>query len=134
MENVNPMHVNGNQPFITTNPLNPVGPAANLFIAGASVFEITVFEPPLQRVTILGINLPDPDTFGPYDRYVATLFAGNNTTDTIATIQLIPTLDQENWVGTTILEFGGTLFPIFVEIRPVSDTRTGPVILQGQVF
>ncbi|MHB1127480.1 MAG: hypothetical protein ACYC2T_11100 [Bacillota bacterium] len=51
--------------FTTTNPLTPVGPAAELFIAGASIFEITDFEPPLQRVTIVGINLPDPDTFGP---------------------------------------------------------------------
>ena len=122
------------QPLIQTNPLFPVGPAEQLFIAGASVFEITIFEPPLQRVTILGINLPDPDTFGPYDRYEARLFTTNAVQDVIDTVDLVPTLDNQNWVGTTFLEFGGTLFPIFAEVRPVSDTRVGPAILEGQIF
>ena len=62
------------QDFIEVNPLLPTGPAEELFVAGASVFEITVFTPPVQRVTILAINLPDPDTFGPFDSYIATLY------------------------------------------------------------
>lgn len=133
MENVKASCEPG-QPFIQTNPLFPAGPAKKLFIAGASVFEITIFEPPLQRVTILGINLPEPDTFGPYDRYEARLFTKNAVIDVIGTIELVPTLDNQNWAGTAFLEFGGTLFPIFAEVRPVSDTRVGPVILEGQIF
>ena len=122
------------QLFIETNPLDPTEHAEDLFIAGASVFEITTFTPPLQRVTILGINLPDPDTFGPYDSYVATLTVPDSL-EPLATIPLIPTKDKENWVGTTLLEFGGTLPTIIAEVRPqLGSDRIGEVILQGQVF
>lgn len=51
-----------NTDFIEVNPLLPTGPAEQLFIAGTSAFEITTFTPPIQRVTILAINLPNPDT------------------------------------------------------------------------
>ena len=80
-----------------------------------------------------GINLPDPDTFGPYDSYVATLTTPDNS-GTLATLELVPTLDNQNWVGTTFLEFGGTLPPIIATVRPQSFNRVGNAILQGQVF
>lgn len=121
------------QDFIVTNPVNPVGPAKKLFIAGASVFEITVFTPPLQRVTILGINLPEPDTFGPYDSYIATLTVAG-TIEPLATLVLLPTADSQNWAATTFLDFGGTLPTIDVAVRPQSTERIGDVILQGTVF
>jgi|GEM_PF-1977353 len=121
--------------FTTTNPLTPVGPAKNLFIAGASVFEITDFTPPLQRVTILGINLPDPGVFGPFDMYVAILEVAGDNNAPLAEIILEPTIDRLNWVGTAFLEFGGTLPPLVVSVRPqMGDNRIGPVILEGPVF
>lgn len=120
--------------FVEVNPLLPAGPAEQLFIAGASVFEITTFIPPIQRVTILGINLPDPDTFGPYDSYLATITIAE-TDDFVTEIYLIPTENKENWVGSTLLTFGGTLPQLEVEIRPVGyENRVGEVILQGPVF
>lgn len=122
-----------NQDFIEVNPLLPTGPAKQLFIAGASVFEITIYTPPIQRVTILGINLPDPDTFGSYDSYVATLLV-QGSLDPLAELYLQPTLDNQNWVASTTLDFGGTLPNIEVEIRPISYDRIGEVILKGQVF
>lgn len=122
-----------NQNFIEVKPLLPTGPAENLFIAGASVFEITVFTPPIQRVTILAINLPDPDTFGPYDSYVATLFIPGSL-DELATMYLVPTNDNQNWVASTLLEFGGTLPNMNVEVKPIGFEREGNVVLQGQVF
>ncbi len=120
--------------FIETNPLTPVGPASQLFIAGAAVFEITDFEPPVQRVTIVGINLPEPDTFGPFDTYVATLIDPDQ--DVITTLILEPTENQQVWAQTTLLTFGGTLFPIDVSVRPqqLDDERMGPVILEGPVL
>ncbi|MCR3920980.1 MAG: hypothetical protein NUK65_00465 [Firmicutes bacterium] len=128
-------NVNGNQEeFIVTNPLLPTGPAEQLFIAGASVFEITIFTPPVQRVTILGINLPDPDTFGPYDSYVATLKVPESL-QPLATIYLVPTEDQQNWVGSVLLRFGGTLPNINVSVRPQLGTEnSGEIILEGPVF
>ena len=125
---------NGNQLFIVTNPLYPAGPAEQLFIAGASAFEITVFVPPIQRVTILGINLPEPNTFGPYDSYFAILSIPD-TNETLATIPLIPTGDNQNWVGNILLDFAGTLPNINVAVRPqLGFERIGNVILEGQVF
>jgi hypothetical protein len=121
------------QAFITTNPLLPAGPAAQLFIAGVSVFEITVFLPPLQRVTILGINLPEPDTFGPFDSYVASLTIPD-APGPLAVFPLVPTEDNQNWAATTLLNFGGTLPNINVSVRPQGFERTGDVILQGPVF
>lgn len=119
---------------ITTHALLPTGPAAELFIAGASVFEITIFTPPVQRVTILGINLPDPDTFGPFNSYVATLSVPGSL-EPLATLTLVPTRDNKNWVATTLLDFGGTLPEINVTVRPQFDSeRIGEVILQGPVF
>lgn len=127
-------HDHKDKDFIVTNPLYPVGPARQLFIAGASVFEITKFLPPVQRVTILGINLPEPDTFGPYDSYWATL-AIPNTPGTLATFPLVRTEDGQNWVGSTQLDFGGTLPPIQVVVRPqFGEEVIGAVILQGDVF
>lgn len=126
------MQENG-QDFIEVNPIFPTGPAENLFVAGASVFEITTFVPPVQRVTILAINLPDPDTFGPYDNYEATLRVAG-TEEPLETLILTPTLDNSNWVASTLLDFGGTLPEINVEIRPVGFDREGEVILEGQVF
>lgn len=127
-------HDKNSKDFIVTNPLYPVGPAKELFIAGASVFEITEFLPPIQRVTILGINLPDPDTFGPYSSYWATL-AIPKTPGTLATFPLVRTEDGQNWVGTTLLDFGGTLPPIQVVVRPqLGEEQIGAVILQGKVF
>lgn len=121
--------------FITTNPLVPVGPAADLFIAGVSVLEITDFEPPLQRVTVVGINLPDPDTFGPYANYVANLIVPNETMEEVGMVFLEPTFSQEVWAGVTFLNFGGTLFPIDVQVRPVGDEgQIGPVILEGPLI
>jgi len=134
MKNIQLDEANGEQDFIVTNPLTPVGPARQLFIAGASIFEITPFTPPIQRVTILGINLPEPDTFGPFDRYVATLTAVGST-DPLTTINLVPTEDTQNWIATTFLDFGGTLPNITVTIRPESISgQVGKVILQGPVF
>lgn len=125
---------NADQTFIETNPLIPTGPAEQLFISGASVFEITVFTPPVQRVTILGINLPEPNTFGPFDSYVATLTIPDSL-EPLATLPLIPTKDKQNWVATTLLDFGGTLPTINAEIRPqLGSDRIGEIILQGQVF
>jgi hypothetical protein len=122
------------QDFITTNPLQPTGPAAQLFIAGASVFEITVFTPPIQRVTILGINLPEPDTFGPYDSYVAILEVPGSL-QPLATLFLVPTEDNQNWVASTLLDFGGTIPNINVSVRPqLGVERIGDIILQGPVF
>lgn len=120
--------------FIETNPLLPVGPAADLFIAGASVFEITVFEPPLQRVTVVGINLPEPDTFGPYDAYLATLVIPGEPEEELTSFILEPTLDASIWAGLTFLDFGGTLFPINAIVRPISLERMGPIILEGPVI
>lgn len=121
--------------FITTNPLYPVGPAADLFIAGASVFEITDFEPALQRVTIVGINLPEPDTFGPYQNYVAILITADEAMEEIGRVFLEPTISQQVWAGVTFLDFGGTLFPINVQVRPVGDEgEVGPVILEGPLI
>ena len=119
--------------FVETHPLTPVGPAAALFIAGVSAFEITPFEPPVQRVTVVGVNLPPPDTFGPfYNAYVATLLADG---DQVGQFVLQPTPDQSVWGGTVLLTFGGTLFPIQVAVRPQQDNlRIGPVILEGPVF
>ena len=134
MENIQLDEINGEQDFIVTNPLTPLGPAKQLFIAGASVYEITEFTPPIQRVTILGINLPDPDTFGPYDRYIAILTAVGSL-DPLATLTLVPTEDKQNWVATTFLDFGGTLPNINVSVRPASGSdQLGKVILQGPVF
>ncbi len=125
---------NTRQDFISTNPLLPTGPAEQLFIAGASVFEITIYIPPIQRVTILGINLPEPDTFGPYDSYVATLTVPDSL-EPLATIFMVPTEDKQNWVATTLLDFGGTLPNIEVSISPqYGFDRIGDVILQGPVF
>lgn len=121
-------------PFITTNALAPVGPAEQLFIAGASVFEITVFEPPVQRVTIVGINLPEPGIFGPYNQYLATVESPGEP-NSIAEIDLVPTLDRTIWAGSAQLTFGGTLPPMTVSVRPqLFGVRVGPVILQGTVF
>jgi len=134
MNNIQLEETNVGQDFIVTNPLNPVGPAKQLFIAGVSVFEITPFTPPIQRVTILGINLPEPDTFGPYDRYVATLTVPGSL-DPLATLILVPTEDNQNWIGTTFLDFGGTLPNINVSVRPESVSgQVGKIILQGPVF
>lgn len=114
--------------------LTPVGPAEQLFIAGASVFEITPFTPPVQRVTILGINLPEPDTFGPFDRYVAVLTAAGSPSP-LAEVTLVPTLDSQNWAATVLLDFGGTLPEIEAVVRPQSGSdRIGEAILQGRVF
>ncbi|KUO49816.1 MAG: hypothetical protein APF76_00805 [Desulfitibacter sp. BRH_c19] len=123
-----------NQSFIVTHPLDATGPAEQLFIAGVSVFEITIFTPPVQRVTILGINLPAPGTFGPYDTYVAYLTIPDSI-EPLATLPLIPTEDNLNWVATTLLDFGGTLPSINVSVRPqLGFDRIGDIILQGQVF
>lgn len=125
---------NSVQPFIQTNPLYPTGPAEQLFIAGASAFEITTLTPPVQRVTILGINLPEPDSFGPYDSYVAYLTVPDDPKP-LATFNLLPTTDNQNWAASTLLFFGGTLFPINVSVRPqFGQERIGEIILQGQVF
>jgi len=115
--------------------LDVVGPAAELFVAGISLFEITDFTPPLQRVTIVGINLPDPDTFGPFDQYVATLTVPDTVPQVLDTFPLEPTVSAAGWVGVTFLTFGGTLPMIEVAVRPQSfDDRVGPVILQGIIF
>ncbi|MTI96286.1 MAG: hypothetical protein FH749_12555 [Firmicutes bacterium] len=120
-------------PFITTNVLEPVGPASQLFISGVSIFEITIFEPPLQRVTLVAINLPDPDTFGPFDQYVATLEIPGESAPQ-EEIVLLPTPDEAVWAGSTLLTFGGTLPTINAFIRPqLNGVRVGPVILQGRV-
>ncbi len=124
---------NEEQDFIEVNALLPTGPAKELFIAGASVFEITEFTPPVQRVTILGINLPDPDTFGPYDSYTATLTIPGSDVP-LSTLYLVPTGDNQNWVANTLLDFGGTIPNIDVTVRPVSYDRMGEVILQGPLF
>lgn len=134
MEDINLDKISeSSQDFIEVNPLLPTGPAEQLFIAGASVFEITIFTPPIQRVTILAINLPDPDTFGPYDSYIATLLVPGSL-EALAVLYLEPTGDNQNWVATTLLDFGGTLPNIEVEVRPTGFERVGEVILQGQVF
>ena len=125
---------NPSQDFIIVNPILPTGPAEQLFIAGASVFEITVFTPPIQRVTILGINLPEPNTFGPYDSYIATLTVPGSD-EPLQTLYLVPTEDRQNWVASTLLDFGGTLPNINVQVRPQSGfDRIGEVILEGPVF
>lgn len=134
MEDNTPNTVSENsQDFIEVNKLLPTGPAEQLFIAGASVFEITIFTPPIQRVTILAINLPDPDTFGPYGNYVATLLSPRSS-EPLAELYLEPTEDKQNWVATTFLSFGGTLPNIKVEVRPTGLEHVGEVILRGKVF
>lgn len=134
MEDINLDKISeSSQDFIELNPLLPTGPAEQLFISGASVFEITIFTPPIQRVTILAINLPDPDTFGPYDSYIATLLIPGSL-EALAVLYLEPTGDNQNWVATTLLDFGGTLPNIEVEVRPTGFERVGEIILQGQVF
>lgn len=120
--------------FVDVKALLPTGPAEQLFIAGASVFEITTFIPPIQRVTILAINLPDPDTFGPYESYLATITIAG-TDDFVADLFLQPTSDKENWVASTFISFGGTIPPLEVSVRPVDfNDRIGEVILQGPLF
>ena len=120
--------------FLVTNPLRPTGPAAQLFIAGAGLFEITAYEPPVQRVTIVGVNLPDPGIFGPYSNYLAIILAPGNPSP-IAEINLSPTLAGSVWAGSQLLTFGGTLPRLFAEVRPVLyGVRQGPVILIGTVF
>ena len=89
--------------------------------------------PPIQCVTILGINLPDPGILGPFDSYTAVLTAVGSSVP-LATVPLIPTADNKNWVATTFLQFGGTLPEIEVEVRPQSETRVGEAILEGRVF
>lgn len=133
MEDNEQKDINTSLDFVVANPLLPTGPAEQLFIAGASVFEITIFTPPLQRVTILGINLPDSDTFGPYDSYVATLTIPDST-EPLETLFLLPTGDNQNWAATIFLNFGGTLPNIQVSVRPQSFERIGEVILEGPVF
>lgn len=134
MENNEQKDINISLDFVVANPLLPTGPAEQLFIAGASVFEITIFTPPIQRVTILAINLPDPDTFGPYDSYVATLTVPGSD-ESLDTLFMVPTEDNQNWVASTLLDFGGTLPNIEVSVRPQSGfERIGDVILQGPVF
>ncbi|SJZ59795.1 hypothetical protein [Selenihalanaerobacter shriftii] len=125
-----------NHSYVETHPLEPVGPAEDLFIVGVSVFEITDFEPPLQRATVVGINLPDPGTFGPYNSYIATLEIPNDPAEELTDVPLEPTPNEDVWAGTTFLDFGGTLPPIDVSVRPQQEdgTRIGPVILQGTVF
>lgn len=132
-DNVQDIKNINNQDFIEVNPLIPAGPAKRLFIAGASVFEITTFTPPIQRVTILAINLPNPDTFGPFDSYVATLIVPGSM-EPLATLFLSPTSDDQNWAASTLLDFGGTIPNIDVEVRPVGFEREGEVILRGAVF
>lgn len=122
-----------NTDFIEVNPLLPTGPAEQLFIAGTSAFEITTFTPPIQRVTILAINLPDPDTFGPYNSYIATLFVIGSL-EPLATLDLEPTEDYQNWAASTLLSFGGTIPNIEVKVRPTEFERMGEIILQGRVF
>lgn len=120
--------------FVEVNPLLPAGPAEQLFIAGASIFEITTFIPPIQRVTILAINLPEPNTFGPYESYVATITVAG-TDEFVSELFLFPTDNKDNWVASAFLTFGGTLPPLEVAIRPVDyGDRIGEVILQGPVF
>ncbi len=121
--------------FTITQPLTAVGPGTDLFIAGASIFEIPDFEPPLQRVTVVGINLPDPDTFGPFNSYIATLTIPNEVAEELASFILEPTPDLSVWAGIFILDFGGTLPPINASVRPgLNGERIGPVILQGSVL
>lgn len=121
--------------FITTNPLYPAGPAEELFIAGASVFEITNFQPPLQRITVIGINLPEPRTFGPYNNYLAVLVSGDEEVEELGGLFLNPTISREVWAGVTFLNFGGTFFPINIQIRPTGDEgQIGPVILEGPLI
>lgn len=120
--------------FVETNPLNATGPGKQLFIAGAAIFEITTFEPPVQRITVVGVNLPDPDTFGPFNQYVA-IFEVPGDPAPLAELILQPTMDYQNWAASTLLFFGGTLPPINVSVRPRSyDGRIGPIILQGSAF
>lgn len=130
---VNISENNNNQNFIDVKPLLPTGPAKDLFIAGASAFEITSFMPPVQRITILAINLPEPDTFGPFVSYTATLTIPGSD-EPLSTLYLIATEDNQNWVASTLLDFGGTLPNIEVSIRPDGYNHMGEVILQGPVF
>ena len=124
---------NNNQDFIEVNTLLAKEPAIELFIAGTSTFEITAFMPPVQRVTILAINLPEPDTFGPFESYTATLTVPGSD-QPLSTLYLIPTADNQNWVASSLLDFGGTLPNIEVAIRPDGYKHIGEVILQGPVF
>lgn len=120
--------------FIETGALIATGPAEQLFIAGISGFEITDFEPPLQRVTIVGINLPDPEVFGPYDAYEAVILDPEQ--GVVTEFQLSPVPDQRLWAGATFLTFGGTLFPMTGIVRPIAlaGNLTGPTILEGTIF
>lgn len=119
--------------YVATQPLLPTGPAAQLFIAGAAVFEITIFEPPVQRVTIVSINLPPPGIFGPYAEYRASISAPGDPTP-VVNIYLSPT-DGAVWAGSALLNFGGTLPRLEASVRPVMyGVRIGPVVLQGPVF
>lgn len=132
--NISPEQQEDGHSFIETGALIATGPAEQLFIAGISGFEITDFEPPLQRVTIVGINLPDPEVFGPYDAYEAVILDPEQ--GVVTQFQLFPVPDQRIWAGTTFLTFGGTLFPMTGIVRPIAlaTDQTGPAILEGTVF
>jgi hypothetical protein len=125
-----------NGSFAEAQVLEPAGPAAQLFIAGVSLFEITDFEPPVQRATVSVVNLPNPGLFGPYNMYRATLFfePPDNEPEPITDIELVPTADENVWAGTTLLTFAGTLAPISVTVVPLRQESVGPVIVEGPVF
>lgn len=132
--NFSPEQQEDGHSFIEAGALVATGPAEQLFIAGISGFEITDFEPPLQRVTIVGINLPDPGVFGPYDAYEAVVLDPEQ--GVVTEFQLFPIPDQRIWAGTAFLTFGGTLFPMTGIVRPIAlaSNITGPAILEGTIF
>lgn len=132
--NFSPGQQDDGHSFIEAGALVATGPAEQLFIAGISGFEITDFEPPLQRVTIVGINLPDPAVFGPYDAYEAAVLDPDQ--DVVTEFQLLPIPSQRIWAGTTFLTFGGTLFPMTAIVRPIAlaTNQNGPAILEGTIF
>lgn len=123
-----------NGSFGEVNILEPVNAGAELFIAGMSLFELTVFEPPLQRVTVTGVNLPDPDTFGPFDQYSAEVMTADG--DPVATLILQPTSDQSVWAGTAFLDFGGTIPPLMTRVLPLTpgSYASDSPILEGPLF
>lgn len=132
--NFAPQQQDDGHSFIEAGALTATGPAEQLFIAGISGFEITDFEPPLQRVTVVGINLPDPAVFGPYDAYEAVVLDPEQ--DIVTEFQLFPISKQRIWAGTTFLTFGGTLFTMTAIVRPISmeTNLNGPAILEGTIF
>jgi len=122
--------------FIEVNMLNAMGPGTALFISGFGSFELTAFDPPVQRAVVVGVNLPAPGTFGPYDNYnlILKFVLPDTPPQTIDELILKSSPDRSIWSGVTLLTFECTLDPIRTTVRPQGQRWVGEPILQGFIF